>query len=351
MDEREGFISASYLEGVADCNGKWNAEKNLPEPPSSPDATRGTLIHSALAGETLMLADDELEIYHQLMRKRDTLVDHHFPEGVDKVVKEQRYFMRDKTLGDYRFSGKPDYVGSKDGKFLVIDYKTGRGDVPESPDNLQLRALAVLVAETHKADVILVAIIQAFEQPQVVAYTKNDLREARDEVLRILQAAINPQARRTATAAACKYCRARPTCPEANAQLAEVAKVNGALIAVEDLPRLLELSRVATEIIKDIRGRAEELIAADPEAVDGWTLRNGNKLRSVKDAKAMRAGILELGLLSSAELDATKISPTELERMIARRAGVSPRAARVVIDKELGHLIETKDGKPRLIKK
>jgi len=349
MDEREGFISASKLQSAADCNGQYAAESPIPEGPTSAAAERGNLIHSALYGETVVLNDDDLDLYYQLLRKRRAIVDQHFPDGFEEEIREERFYLAgDDRLKGNRFSGKPDFVGRSGNKFLVIDYKTGRGNVAESADNLQLRALAVLVAEKFDADVILVAIIQAYESPQVVAYTKNDLKDAREEVLNIIEAATDPEAARTPNEVSCKYCKARPTCPEALGTVNEVATIKlGQLIAPADIPRLLDACEVAAKVIADIKGRATQLLQSGEE-VDGWKLRKGNKTRLIDDYAAFRKGLIAEGLLTSSDLAGLKISTTEAERLIAKKQGITPKAARQIIDQALGDRIEEKQGAERL---
>ena len=349
MDEREGFISASKLQSAADCNGQYAAEAPIPEGPTSEAAERGNLIHSALYGETVVLNDDDLDLYYQLLRKRRAIAEQHFPEGFDEEIREERFYLEgDDRLNGNRFSGKPDFVGRSGSKFLVIDYKTGRGNVAESADNLQLRALAVLVAEKFEADVILVAIIQAYESPQVVAYTKNDLKDAREEVLNIIEAATDPEAARTPNEVSCKYCKARPTCPEALGTVNEVATIKlGQLIDPADLPRLLDACEVAAKVIADIKARATKSLQ-DGIQVEGWKLRNGNKTRLVADHAAFRKGLVDEGLLTPSDLAGLKISPTEAEKLIAKKQGITPKAARQIIDQALGDRIEEKQGAERL---
>lgn len=349
-DNRKGFISASALEAASDCQDKWNAERDIPSGESSRDATRGTRIHSVLAGFPLPLNEDDLQLYYQLANKRKWLVNVHFPDGLDREFKEQRLYLRDKKIGDHRFSGMPDFVGERAGKFLLIDYKTGRGEVAESPDNLQLRALAVLLAETYKADVVYAAIIQAYESPQVVAYSKADLKAARAEVVAILAASVAPNPERTATERACRYCRARPTCPEAKAKFNAIATIpNPAEITVAELPALLDAAKTAEKIIKDIRARAHAALS-DGEAVEGWTLGNGRKTRTINNPAALRAELIGQGFASAADLDSIPMSPREIERAVASTTGVSAKAAQMVIERELGHFIDTTEGKPILKK-
>jgi hypothetical protein len=128
----------------------------------------------------------------------------------------------------------------------------------------------------------------------------------------------------------------------------EVATIKlGQLIAPADIPRLLDACEVAAKVIADIKGRATQLLQSGEE-VDGWKLRNGNKTRLVADHAAFRKGLVDEGLLTPSDLAGLKISPTEAEKLIAKKQGITPKAARQIIDQALGDRIEEKQGSERL---
>lgn len=345
-----GFMGASELPASADCNGKVNAEAPLPRDTGSEAARRGTLIHAALAGIPVDLPDEDIELYYQLLCKRRRIVEQHFPEGFDEEVKEERMHLSDPRIGEKQFSGKPDFIGRSGSKLLVIDYKTGRGHVDSSASNLQLRALAVMAAERFSADVVLVAIIQAYATPEVAAYTLNDLKDAREEVVTIVERSMDPSARRTPSELACKYCKARPICPEARATLQQVASEGmSALHTPEELPKLLDAAEVAQKVIYDIKARALEVLKAG-ECVEGWEMRQGTKSRSISKPAAFRKKLIDEGLLSDADLASLKITPTEAERIVAKKQGITAGAARKLIAEYVGEYIDENYGSERLSK-
>ena len=121
----------------------------------------------------------------------------------------------------------------------------------------------------------------------------------------------------------------------------------GQLIDPADLPRLLDACEVAAKVIADIKARATKSLQ-DGIQVEGWKLRNGNRTRLVADHAAFRKGLVDEGLLTASDLDGLKISPTEAEKLIAKKQGITPKAARQMIDQALGDRIEEKQGAERL---
>ena len=126
-DERQGFPSASSAERYALCPGSLFLEKECPPEPETPDASSGNRIHAALAGETVFLSPDELQVFEACKRQEEALV-----SGINSwrcIGREKRLWFNGNGNGAQDWSGKPDAVYGAVGENvgLVIDYKTGRG--------------------------------------------------------------------------------------------------------------------------------------------------------------------------------------------------------------------------------
>lgn len=82
---------------------------------------------------------------------------------------------------------------------LIVDYKTGRGEVTPSKRNLQLLALAVLLKENYpKVRKVHAAILQTREPVEVATFTTKQLRAGKELIMNILEIALTPSARRFA---------------------------------------------------------------------------------------------------------------------------------------------------------
>ena len=131
-------------------------EQQVTEPEtSSADATTGNRIHAVLAGENvhkypadqIVLTSEESEIVDLCTQQEAQLVQAVFRGSKPTTtVRERRFWSLDSEWRKL-WSGKPDVVHLLGDRVLVIDYKTGRGEVEHATGNLQLRALAVLAAE------------------------------------------------------------------------------------------------------------------------------------------------------------------------------------------------------------
>jgi Protein of unknown function (DUF2800) len=367
-------------------------------------------------------------------------------------VEEKHFYMRD---GRILFEGTPDNVRhySKRGLTIVLDYKFGRGEVPEADVNMQLRAYLVMVpgedvpesmrnqgysgefrpsallrfklcpgslalerkmradgltmAETDDAaegrlmhaaaanpkaprdhltpeqletversetmaeefvKMVLAgdgawpyygAIIQprTREKADTVFYTKPDILKAKTEIDEIFDKAQEPDAKRNASADACKFCLCKTNCPEYDGWLMEVEKIRhlpsakwtGEMWDVF-LTRRLEFSKFLEQRYEE----AKKILGAIPEAIPGWTLKDGNKVRRVTDLPA--AWVALQGMITAKEFsDACTVALGTLEEAYWRKKQASGNAitqkeATAAINVALHGIIELKQNAPSVTK-
>lgn len=357
-DERKGRPSMSRMGRLRDCPGSLSAEADIPEPPISTDASMGTRCHDSMeTGNDDALNDDERKGV-AMARDLEASTVETWLDGLKPRFFRDPVTHRERRLWGIseRISGKADVVHSVGNHALVIDYKFGRDGAEHATGNLQLRGLAVLEKENFpETDSVTVAIIQPWCNPQisVCAYDADALAKARAEVQTILTAANAPDAPRRPSASACRYCKAAATCAEAQATALSVVEMDTPDLPAEQLPDLLALAKVAEQVlgarIDAIRDRARDLLAADPEAVPGWELRNGRTTRSVPNTGAAFEQLAAVGLIDAgAMLSATKVSVPALEKAAAKHAGITQKDAKHRVADALGDLLETKTGAPIL---
>lgn len=287
-DERLNLPSASSIEALALCPGRWKMTRDLPETDPGDDANRGTEIHAILAGEidgSAAKFPDSMETALALRKTAESLIAE-WGNGDDRIV-EHRVWLREGIRPI--ISGKPDLVVLDDMRALVIDFKTGWGDVEVSAANLQLRTLAVLVdSEYGGFSEITVAIVQTGHRPEPCVYSAGDIAHAETELRAILAAAKAPDAPLVPGETQCQYCRARATCPAATRELAEVAAIEPATqwpaLSPGEKARLVESAKLAKKIAEEIEKRAKADLEADLEAVPGWTLKPGATRHTITHA-------------------------------------------------------------------
>ena len=352
-DERLGLPSASSMERYLLCPGSYAAERGLPET-TSDDAEAGNRIHAVLAGETVTppLSDDEERTMEACRTQAEQLIAELVP-GNDAIHRERRLWFGN------QWSGKPDLV-AVDCVFadaLVIDYKTGRGEVATADGNMQLRALAVLGAEEYKLSLVAVAIVQPLAgPPSVCIYSAGDLKKARKEVLGIIDAIHKPDAPRIPSPKACQYCKAKGTerCPESIAVVEslpmEVSRDGREIVLTpERLAELLEKLPMVEKVIDAIRGKARRMLEAG-ETVPGWTLKPGSERETIADPTTVYNRASAAGVNSEAFMACVSITKTKLKDAVKSATGDKGKALDARLDSILAGCTEEKQAAPSLAK-
>lgn len=302
-DERQGLPSASSAHRYAVCPGSFLLEQTVTEPEqTSADANTGNRIHARLAGEQIELTDEELSLAIKCNNHEENLARDVFGQNLIRVnlIRERRLWSLDANL-EKSWSGKPDVVYHDKRMALVIDYKTGRGEVEQATGNRQLRTLAVLVDENFGPfEKIVVAIIQPLTNlPSVCTYTAEDLAEARREVYLIMEGVRLPGQPREATPDGCKYCRAKSVCPEAQQVVVDVPALvprDGwqILMTADQIADFLMKAAIAEEVIESIRSKAKRMIE-EGHTIPGWKLKPGNVVEKITNPELAFARFRDAG--------------------------------------------------------
>lgn len=354
-DERQGLPSASGLERMLLCPGSWNLERQLPPEPETEEAASGTRIHSALAGEPRALeklSSDEFDTYEMCLVQRDTLYEACLPEPDEAVVyAEIREWLHRPGRTEPLMSGKADVLALNSYHGLVLDYKTGRNEATESPRNIQLRALALIMAEAFGLQYMTVAIVQPLvtKKPLATEYSISDLQKAEAEILQVLANASDPKAPRRPGSKQCQYCRAKTVCPEARALVKRVAEIKIDSLTGQELGLFLKTFETAQYIIDRGRGRAKELLAQDPQAIPGWKLKEGNTRREIKDAQEAFKLLARNNLIAADDfVSCCKVKIGEVEKKVASVSGMTKKETKEKINQLLAPVMETAQNQPSL---
>lgn len=355
-DERKRLPSASSTHRYAQCPGSFLLEAQCPAPPTSEDANIGKRIHAFLAGEVSAssMPPEELELAERCKAAADTLFFDWVKGGEVSFIREQRLWAFDGL--EKAWSGKPDMVAVNGRRGLVVDYKTGRGDVDLAPGNLQLRALAVLAADEYDLEEVTVAIVQPLAgKPSTCVYSAEDLDLARNEMRRIMRSIQQPGQPRIPSVAACKYCRAKEACPEARAVVEALpAKVerDGREIAMtpEQVAQFLDAAKIAEDVIDAIRAKAKRMLEENEAAVPGWRLKPGVKREKVTDPNTVFGRFTQAGGTQEQFLPAVTISKTGLKDALRAAVGLKGKALDERLAVILDGCTETTTAAPSLVR-
>lgn len=342
--ERGIWTSASNAESDLLCPGRHNAQIGIPEQPQSEDAASGTRIHKALANalDPKELTPDEVETYERCRELETKVIQQFFGQAIPKLIREERFWVR---YGEVEHSGQADLVARAGVKALVIDYKTGRNEVAESPSNLQLRDLAVLVSHGLVVDTVGTAIIQpwATMEPTICVYERAELDRASAEMFQRVFNSNAPNPLRVAGPVQCRYCRAKGVCQEYQIWAGATVPVPRSIV---DLPMhqwTLEQRAVAADNLERaqqwldlVKDQLKVWLRADPASVPGWALKDGAVRETIKDPQAVFERFTNLGGKLEQYLQTVTIGKTKLKAQLKEATGLKGGA----LDKKLADLID-----------
>lgn len=357
MSERRNLPSASSLHRYAACPGSFLLEQTMPEEPSGPDAQMGNRIHAALNGETVNppLTDEEERIAEACRIQEAALVSEVLGDTVDETVRECRMWAYDEDL-KRTWSGKPDAIHILSSHALVIDYKTGRGEVTKATGNLQLRALAVLAHWEFGVSIATVAIIQPLAGPvSVCRYEYEDIRRAVSEIEELASRIRQPGQPRIPSADACKYCRAKAQCPEA-LKLAEEMPLQVTrdgreiIMSPERIAEFLDRVPAAEAVIEAVRAKAKRMIEADPQAIPGWTLKPGAARETITDPATLFTRFSDAGGTQEQFLPAVSVTKSRFKDAVKSATGEKGKALDALIESMLAGCTEAKPTAPSLVR-
>ena len=338
-DERESKMSGSGMAGYAACPGKFQLELTCPPDKGNAYTEMGNRIHEYLAGEQIELTDEEQVITDKCLAQYKEVV---AAVGLDEPTTtsvEKRLWYGSK------WSGAIDRIDfSADGRtVLIVDWKTGRNPVGQASGNLQARSYAVLVAKNCPSITkVYVAIIQPMAAPySITEYDEEALRDADDELAMIVARAEAPNAPRVPSPDACKYCRAKSICPEAQGEVKQLIEVATAPIPVltnVQVADFLEKAIVVESFIEALKSEAKKRMQEGHE-IAGYKLMPGRTSRSIDDPAV---AFEKLGLTNEQFLSTCKVSIPSIEKVFASVKGLKAKEAKAEVESLLGDCIQTK---------
>lgn len=311
----------------------------------------GTDVHAVLADQKPFeeLTEEGQEIATRCLSDYADMIRQLDLGSITSSVIEERYWYDD------LFSGAIDRIDFFGDVAVVTDYKTGRTAQSKASENQQLKAYAVLVKKAFpQLTTILVVIIQPLAGGTTIAeYNEEELAAAEKEIIGIVKASLDPNAPRTPSAEACKWCSAKGICPESygNAQAATTTLQVASGVAVsslsnEELASLDAKAEIVEDFIDEIRKELKQRLMSGSQ-IAGLSLGKGRITRNVTDTNAAISALS--GILEPSDILAcSKLSVSSLEKTYAKAKGIKQKDAKQALDDALGWIIETKESEPSI---
>lgn len=285
-------LSASKISRAIQCLGSVLAEEAMPPEPAGAAALRGTVIHEL--SEHLLLGTDLPEnVDPELLS---------VAQGYVKAIDDfsgsikKRYIEMNvtKALQEIHpaLGGMADLVGTGGNELLVADLKTGRLDVsPENNPQLLTYALGAALTLRAPRDV---SVRLAIYQPDAGGWKQwvtdmDYLLDWRDTLAETAAQALQPDAPRSPSEDACRYCRARSVCPALRQKAVAIAKSE--FTAIDALA--IEDAKLCQVYAESVLTKAVEQLQAEPTSIPGWKLREGRRMVSWKDRQMAEAILAE----------------------------------------------------------
>lgn len=368
-DERQGYISASYLERIKLCPPSWNLSKLAPKEEGTAITKAGSDIHAAAAGQEIELKRKDAELTETLIARGDAII--------AEILGNTELTITEDLRDNLRIWGNKDTENKWSGLFdrlviathenesiddtiaIILDYKTGWKEQTGAEQNLQLRGAAVL-AKTHNPKVarVYVAMIERVKKDDtVVLYGPNEIDQARTEINQILRAGYAGQGEYNPSEKACQYCPAKTICPairkEHQALVAKAQTLTPESLSDEQLGQILTASAPVEKFIAACETEAKKRIEEKGEipAGDGknWKLKPGSKTRKIANAQDAYQRLAKCIPIERFTACVT-VKVGDLEDAYAEATGLKGKECKQAFGTTLGDALTEVQNKPTLIK-
>lgn len=355
QDERKGGTHASNAAADRLCPPRHRAQAGLPEQPSR-DSDFGRVIHEALAsGNTHSLSLQQREVYDNCRLIEKKFIQDTFGDSPVFLFREQRFYVL--IDGKYFHSGKPDLVVRAGTKGLIIEYKTLPGDVPDAPDNEQLRDQVALAA----GHLILDEVITVVDQPGVTMnpvpcrYTKADIKRAEAEMFERVRRCYDPTLERNPGKLQCEHCLAKRDCLP---YMRWAGSMVPAMLTLLDVPVsqwtpeqrgiFCRQYHVAKGWLEGTREAMIEGAKKDPKFIDGFELKPGAIRTAILDPQSVFTRYLALGGTPQKFMRCVAVGMTKLREAINDLTGARGKQLDAAMDTLLKGLTSEQQNEPSL---
>lgn len=338
-NERGPWTSASGAPYDVLCQGRHKAQQGLKasdNEPESEDAAFGNRVHAALMRQDPSgLSRLERESYDACYETEQAAIGKFFglsKVGCTKTIREKRYWIE---FGEFKHSGQLDVSHKLGNMALIVEYKTLRGAVEESPYNLQLRDQVVLLsANDLLLDTVGVVIAQPPRKfdPVIAVYSGDDMELARAEVRDRVVASNSENPTRTAGRRQCERCLAKTECPEYQQWTQSLwpttlkSQAGSEIISqwtVEQWQNFLTNRNILQGWLDNAYDAAKEMMKKDPGSIPGFYLGKSGDTVKITDVNELFTRFLALGGNLESFMRCVNVGTGKLEDEVYKLTGAT----------------------------
>jgi hypothetical protein len=322
---REDYPSASAIGRFNQCLASYQMgvlAREYDHLPEEDDewALDGQFIHEALRKNDSadLQNDNQRNIYSKLIHRLNKYLTHWGASNGDDVIKETRLWMHDDEGLFPIFSGMADYTRIRGEEGLIIDFKTGWDKPPPPEANHQLKSLAVLrkIASPELQRITLQIISPHYDYTAYVMGIDELVKY--EQALRGLIEQLH-KAQAPVPGSYCKHCKGFLICPEVRKNLSLI-KLEKNVDFPMTLPvgsqgaRILSELKILEKFLKKCYAHYKVVLFRDPDAIPGWSLAPGDRVRIFKPARQVWGKLHEL--IGDKVFDAVTISVSKVDEFL-----------------------------------
>ena len=353
------IVGGSTAKRVINCPGSVALVQQMPERPSSKYADEGTLLHNVIAqildSDTAVPEDFLGERYGEQELTQELIEEKLLPAlaALDDVDPDDRMQYAVETMVEFGellpgVFGSTDLLGRIDNRAIVLDWKFGDGVIVEAEENPQLMFYAAAAMRTAKAQWVFEGATEIeciiVQPPSIRRWTTTPERIKRfeRELVAAVKEAQRPDAR-LAVGDHCRWCAAKPICPQMNGAVERATRTKIAELNVEQINVMLMQADLLEDWIKELRAVAFQMAENGVKLPDHKLVAKRATRSWVNGAKE---ALLATGLTESELMEMA--SPATVEKILKKKKLAMPPDVTVSIS-SVSTLVPRSDPRPEVL--
>ena len=301
------------------CNGSAALVAKMPPQPPSKYAEAGTKLHSAIE-----IAVDGGDISHFNLDEDEQAKIDYCLRALDEIDPKQEMIYTLETKVEFTgvaaldgVFGYADLMGCIGKRAVVLDWKFGDGVAVSAEENTQGLFLAAAARRSASwvfkdaTEVEIIIVQPPFTRRWVTTIAR--LAEFEADLIEAVKASQKPDAP-LVTGGHCRWCPAKPICPQMTGAVDRAMKTSLDNLPVEQIGAYLQNAEMLEKWIEDLRALAQQMLEKNVR-VPGYKLVNKRAVRSWTDPDKAQA------FLESNKIDPLKhelISPAAAEKLLKK---------------------------------